>query len=471
MNSLVEVVSLTNDVTTTNDPCSAPHCPSHSERECELYCQDCSKLICYQCIAKWGNCHEHLYQDVQEIAKGFRKTVKEFSQRGEQFLPTVEQHLGLLEDLKAKQVANVAEVCGRMADTFDRHIKGLKQRKEELVQVVFTFVRQNNEGLHGELDRVQMEQAKLANVVEFCSKMLTINNPALFVQKYCEAKDKVFGLELPELVSHLEISNVRFEGNDSLLRDVISNYGSVVKSDKDKAEEEKAQETQHDEKTKTMVDNSGKMHQEGSQLQPKKVRVTVSNGAQRGSGMGAAGMDSPSLAIPVREASSGGSAVIARNTSNHPVLWKLCQKNHGSFVFIDNKRLSVQPRGTEFSSVIGIPGFQGGKHSWKVKLENLGAGVGIGVCLGRNMPGLCVTLEKQHTRFALSTMVTVELDCETKRVKVKPACQLSNTIAYQSPIQSVHPYFLLPPGNRQGKISVIEMDGKSLEDGKACCLL
>ena len=87
VNNLMELSSL-NTVILTGSPDgqanSTTQCSIHAGRTCELYCEDCSKLICYQCIAKWADCHQHKYKDASEVVGHFRQVLEDLSSKGEQ---------------------------------------------------------------------------------------------------------------------------------------------------------------------------------------------------------------------------------------------------------------------------------------------------------------------------------------------------------------------------------------------------
>lgn len=453
VNSLLEMMNLMNEVTLTTDCNSTPHCQTHVEKACELYCEDCSRLICYRCIAKWGNCHIHSYTDIEEAEKKIRKIVEDFWQKGAQQLHIVKQHLALLDAMKAKQVANIAEVCEQIEETFEKHMKHLKSRKDELYRQAFMYQLSDDdkESLNKELDRVQVEQAKITNMVEFCTKMLEIDNPVMFIQKYYGVKDKVFGSNFQELISHVDIDTVRFEGNDSLLNDVIASYGSVA-DDKENPKDEKPKRGENDEVKKAISDlNLGqKTKSHPQEALESQIVENQSSGAHAGTS---------GTPVPGRPENS------TNNATTQPVYWKFHQKIWaGQLVSVGDEGLSVKSRSPRNAYVIGIPGFRKGKHSWKVKLENMAPGLGIGVCVGSKAPGICVMFDKALIVSA-SIVVTVELDCDAKCVKVTPdGCQPTN-FGFQNQDEVIFPYFTISPQTAtNGKLMIIEMDGKPMVD-------
>ena len=481
VNNLLEMVSLMNEIENNSE--NIPHCLSHEGRECELYCRDCSKLICFQCIVKWGACHDHLYCDVTEIANASRATILDYSEERKQLLPKVEQHVDLLQDMKARQVGNIADVCDAMEESFQKHVTNLNNRKRELVQSIYLAQGQGEDSLNNELDRMQVEKAKVVNTLEFCEKIIRIENPGIFVQKYLEVKERVFEINLPELCSQVEVQDIRFEENDALLRDVVLNYGRIVNRGKFPEERPPVPGLNDECKEEGIAENPGPLvqgesrpvfrHQNnvmhrmnqvvedpGPVMEAERVVPNIQRNPANERSDVASGEGGKALSPAVNEPKGD-------NNNHGRVCWKLYPKNFSTHVSLENRGLSVESRSTKCCSVIGMPGFMNGKHSWKVRVENHGTGVGIGVCLGRNVPGLCVMLDSALTMLAPSIVVAVELDCEAKCVKVKPEGHPSNCIVFENQISSVHPYFMLFPG----KITIVEMDGKSVDEDSFCSIL
>ena len=166
-------------------------CKNHPEKECELFCKDCSKLICYKCVSNWGTCSKHSYESIDTAVKEFQKHIEDFLQKQEARLPLVVQHSAILAEMKAKQSENVIEVSQRISDSFAKHMESLKQRQDTLVQQAFDMQWKNDDGLSSEVERVQLEQAKIENTIEFCQKILTHENPVLFLEEFTQEKVQV----------------------------------------------------------------------------------------------------------------------------------------------------------------------------------------------------------------------------------------------------------------------------------------
>jgi hypothetical protein len=193
-----DVVDALNDLAPTNnmaptasrnETTNASCCTDHPEKECELFCRNCSKLICYKCVSNWGTCGQHSYESIDTAAKEYRKNVEDFLQKKEDMLPSAIKHVEVLTRMKVKQSENVADVTKQISDTFGKHVESLKKREEALIKQAIDMHLKNDD-LFYEVDRVRLEQAKIQNTIDFCRTILD-HDPALFLQEYTQVKDKV----------------------------------------------------------------------------------------------------------------------------------------------------------------------------------------------------------------------------------------------------------------------------------------
>ncbi len=51
------------------------YCFEHADREPELYCETCSKLICYKCVAKGGKHHDHDYDPLNVALHKYKEEI------------------------------------------------------------------------------------------------------------------------------------------------------------------------------------------------------------------------------------------------------------------------------------------------------------------------------------------------------------------------------------------------------------
>ena len=54
------------------------HCTEHLDEELKLYCETCSKVICYKCISKWGKHHSHHYESISDAFEKYKEEISTF---------------------------------------------------------------------------------------------------------------------------------------------------------------------------------------------------------------------------------------------------------------------------------------------------------------------------------------------------------------------------------------------------------
>ncbi|XP_028399521.1 tripartite motif containing 13-like [Dendronephthya gigantea] len=431
-------------------------CKDHTGKECELFCQNCFKLICFECISKWGTCTQHLYESIDVVAKEFRENIKEFVRKKEEQLPSVIKHGVVLEDMREKQSLNSASVTNEILETFGKQIENLEKRRDALTNQVVDMQLKNDDCVASEVDRVRIEQAKIENTIEFCNKIIDVNDSALFLQKYIQVK--MFLTEPQELVSHVDVRALLFQATDSLMNDVISNFGNVVLCDESSAAEEEklvreerptSKHAGHATSTSPIPANepgpSNKLHRNYSTASPRPV-VPNAPGEQVG--------------------------------IEKPVVAKLYIKNlarmNNPFVTFEDNGFGVKTKSSKNEAIIGNPGFRMGKHSWKIKVVGCPDGLSIGICVGFKGRGKVVTYDSALTSTSTETNVLVELDCSARKLSVSPDGYQPDTIGFDNPHNyEVHPYFLLPPSNivSCSKITIVSIDGHLTECVESCCIL
>ena len=441
---------------------NATCCKDHPEKECELFCQSCSKLICYKCVSNWGTCGQHSYESIETVVKEYRIKVEEYLCKKQELLPSVIKHIGVLAEMKGKQSDNVSDVTKDISDTFAKHVESLKIREEALIQQALDMQWGNADSLTHELDKANLELAKTENIIQFCHNILDLQDPVLFLKTYSDLKDKVSETNSQDLVSHVDIKALHFQTTDLLLSDVISNFGNVVYEDVCAADE-KPPEKDYPLKGLPTSERPGNDPRSLNQAGPSGKPVLASRHPP------AQPVVQPMHAEP--------------ETTAKPGTWKLCSKYFpSSGITFENNGCSVKTKSSKNAAIIAKPGFRKGKHSWQIKVTGCLGGLGIGICVGENGPGILVTCDSNLTSVCKTVNVQVKLDCEARKVSVHyqlPAgYQADSEIGFNNPLNfQMHPYFNLPPPvqhlepNNYNKMTITNIDGVPLEQDEPCCIL
>lgn len=267
----------------------------------------------------------------------------------------------------------------------------------------------------------------------------------------------MFVTEPQELVSHVDVGSLRFHSTDSLLNDVISNFGNILSNDEGCAAEE--------EKPVREVRPTSKSAELPMPTSPIPANDPGPSNKWHCS-------DSTAPSRPIAQHAIGEQVGHVK-----PVIAKLYLKNlahYGNpFVTFEDNGFSVETRSSNSEAIIGKPGFKMGKHSWKMKVAGCSRGLSIGVCVNYNGRGNVVSYDSALTSTSIETNVLVELDCDARNLSVSPDGYQPDIIGFDNPHNhEVHPYFLLPPSNTvSSKITIVSIDGNSTKSEESCCIL
>lgn len=173
--------------------CSVPFCTDHPEKECELFCLDCSKFICSECKSNWWSLCSYLHdrQTIHKAAKKNRKCIKEFLEEKEKFLAAADERLAALAEIRTRETARALGVSREISAAFTKHINSLKSRQEALMRKASELKQKNDDVVSSEVNQVQLKKAQFKRVIDFCSETQDIEDPVLFLQKYAAIKDQV----------------------------------------------------------------------------------------------------------------------------------------------------------------------------------------------------------------------------------------------------------------------------------------
>ena len=276
---------------------------------------------------------------------------------------------------------------------------------------------------------------------------------------------QAFQTDAEELVSHVDPGILHFQATDPLLTDVISNFGNVALDESCTSKDEKPVGA---ERPPCQPDNRVR-----TQVRRRWSDVPVD---QPGPSIKPIHHNEHHFARPVVQQSHSDPGA-----SSESVMWKLYNKSlsHAHVTFQDNG-FSVQTRSPRNVAICGKPGYQRGKHEWKIAVTGSPTcpdSLSVGISVGGNGRGVAVTYEWGF-RYQHTTHIAVELDCDLKTVSISQLDSSGNApdvIGFNNPHNDeVHPYFNLPPPNRDNyfKITVISIDGVSVQkDTEQCCIL
>lgn len=245
-------------------------------------------------------------------------------------------------------------------------------------------------------------------------------------------------------MTEIELDNLCYQAKDSLLTEAISNFGSVVPRNECSVVEEERQRTPKP---------------------PPQPRRSRRRGKKQGPGN-----DPGPYRLDEWHAATG-----------ERVTWKFYNRDYPSAcVIFEDNGYSVKTTSPRNVAIIGKPGFERGKHSWRIRVVGFAYGISVGVCVGQNGCGTVVTYDSRLTLFNTATSIHVELDCYAKRLSVlRDGYERRDVVGFDNPLgREVYPYFYLPAPDKYcfSKITLLAINGSPVarnqwENEVQCCIL
>ena len=173
------------------------YCPRHPESVLEIFCENCSVVICTDCTIRLHQGHHYdLVGEVftkhkEEIVSGLTP-VKEKLNKVQQALRSFDTRAKEINDQRVTMEANIHR-------EFDQQQRRLDQQRIELVGKLDSLIQQKLNSLAAQRDQVEIAQAKLTSCLEYAEGGLEIGTDG-----------EVLAMKVPVL-KRIEQINAEFE--------------------------------------------------------------------------------------------------------------------------------------------------------------------------------------------------------------------------------------------------------------------
>ena len=158
--------------TDVNPVKKASHCFVHEDKELELYCETCEKLICMRCALKDGMHHDHDYKDIRQA---FRKYKEEISSS----LEPIENQVTIMKEALAQLNTRCGEISNQRTatavnihGTIRRLQEVLDDRETELIGQLDQVTQGKLKGLAVQRDQIETTLAQLCSCLHFMRESL-----------------------------------------------------------------------------------------------------------------------------------------------------------------------------------------------------------------------------------------------------------------------------------------------------------
>ncbi len=148
------------------------YCSEHADREFELYCETCNKLICYKCVTKGGKHRDHDYDLLDEAFGKYKGEIASSLEPMEKQLKAIHTALAQLDTHSEEISDQGVTIEASIHDTIRRLHEVLDARKTELIGQLHQMVQRKLRDIAIQRDQMETIQAQLNSCLHFVTDSL-----------------------------------------------------------------------------------------------------------------------------------------------------------------------------------------------------------------------------------------------------------------------------------------------------------
>ena len=211
---------------------AAQFCFEHVERELELYCETCGKLICYKCVIKGGKHHSHDYEELDQAFEKYKKEIASLIEPMEKQVAIIKKALALIEQ-RCGEISNQREAIeNNVHVTFKRLREVLTVRETDLICQLNKMTQRKLKGLAAKSDQIETTLAQLNSCLHFMGESIKLGNKSDVLMMKANTVHQMKELTTPFQPDTLK-PNTEADIVFSALADLTSackNYGQIFHS-------------------------------------------------------------------------------------------------------------------------------------------------------------------------------------------------------------------------------------------------
>ena len=164
------------------------NCPQHEDRELELYCETCKKLVCINCVIRRGKHHDHEHQVLEEAFKKFKAEVGSSQTRLSKQMIDTEQAFKTLHAYRN----GVHEKQRALADGLKKDV-----RKSLLMSQVYQITRRKIKDLATEEEKLKNIHSQLKGCFDYLKNSLECGDHYHVLDMKAKVMVKIKSLNAP----------------------------------------------------------------------------------------------------------------------------------------------------------------------------------------------------------------------------------------------------------------------------------
>ena len=143
------------------------YCPSHIDREAELYCETCEQLICYKCAVQGGAHNSHKYTEVDGLCEGYLTEMKE--------------GVAMLKKLCGEVSTQQAAIVAKIHEKAEQLHSDIENAKTQMLSELNKMVDEKISTLKAQIQDAETAQVQYSGGIEISSPFT--QNPADVLSK------------------------------------------------------------------------------------------------------------------------------------------------------------------------------------------------------------------------------------------------------------------------------------------------
>ena len=205
----------------------ALYCADHQERELELYCDTCEKLICLQCTITEHNGHK--YNLVKDVLEKSKQEIKTSLTPAEEQLTAVSKALERVDTRKREILDQQATVEAKTNQYSQRLVETIKARTKEHISKLHRITEEKVRDLDSQREQMETIKTQLSSYLDMVGETLTTGG-----QREVMNMKTTIGKQVKELTASLQTdtlepiaqADVEFSTTNKAV-EVCQNYGEL----------------------------------------------------------------------------------------------------------------------------------------------------------------------------------------------------------------------------------------------------
>ena len=204
-------------------------CPSHPEKQVDLYCETCEEMICRDCIVRVHR--DHQYDLVRAAFPKHRLEIEASLEPVQAQLASVNKALEGLDILCTTINDQRQSLKTEVKSTMRQIHQALEKREEELVSEIDQMVDQKLKTTAAQRDQLELVATRLSSCREFVQESLQTGSQeeVLAIKKnvVCQVKEMT-GEFKPDMLAAEERANMKFYNKKEEMFQTCHQFGEIV---------------------------------------------------------------------------------------------------------------------------------------------------------------------------------------------------------------------------------------------------